>query len=164
MPSGLSNSMLGYGPRTPQDYPGLEQEFNSLQAQSEACETYIGSQRHQGWVLARTRYDVAGSRAALWSDRRCKACSPTSGPGGSTSSSRSTGTRGHSPILPGWSKICGHDADNFPCPIWKSVDFKPNRLILLVRARGLEPPRPYGQQILSLPRLPFRHARRAAGL
>jgi DNA invertase Pin-like site-specific DNA recombinase len=60
MPSGLSNSMLGYGPRTPQDYPGLEQEFNSLQAQSEACETYIGSQRHQGWVLARTRYDGGG--------------------------------------------------------------------------------------------------------
>jgi hypothetical protein len=36
--------------------------------------------------------------------------------------------------------------------------------ILLVRAGRLELPRPYGQQILSLPRLPFRHARRAAGL
>jgi hypothetical protein len=32
-------------------------------------------------------------------------------------------------------------------------------LILLVRAGRLELPRPYGQQILSLPRLPFRHAR-----
>jgi hypothetical protein len=29
----------------------------------------------------------------------------------------------------------------------------------LVRARGLEPPRSFEQQILSLPRLPFRHAR-----
>src|SRR2546428_1752543 len=39
---------------------GLEQEFNSLQAQSEACEAYISSQRHEGWVLARTRYDDGG--------------------------------------------------------------------------------------------------------
>ena len=39
---------------------GLEQEFNSLQAQSEACEAYISSQRHEGWVLARTCYDDGG--------------------------------------------------------------------------------------------------------
>jgi site-specific DNA recombinase len=39
---------------------GLEQEFNSLQAQSEACEAYIRSQRHEGWILARTRYDDGG--------------------------------------------------------------------------------------------------------
>jgi len=39
---------------------GLEQEFNSLQAQSEACEAYIRSQRHEGWVSARTRYDDGG--------------------------------------------------------------------------------------------------------
>src|SRR5216110_3255556 len=39
---------------------GLEQEFNSLQAQSEACEAYISSQRHEGWGLARTRYDDGG--------------------------------------------------------------------------------------------------------
>jgi DNA invertase Pin-like site-specific DNA recombinase len=39
---------------------GLEQEFNSLQAQSEACEAYISSQRHEGWVLAKTRYDDGG--------------------------------------------------------------------------------------------------------
>src|SRR6266480_3263229 len=39
---------------------GLEQEFNSLQAQSEACKAYISSQRHEGWVLARTRYDDGG--------------------------------------------------------------------------------------------------------
>ena len=29
---------------------GLEQEFNSLQAQREACEAFITSQRHEGWV------------------------------------------------------------------------------------------------------------------
>src|SRR5438128_35539 len=39
---------------------GLEREFNSLQAQSEACEAYIRSQRHDGWVSARTRYDDGG--------------------------------------------------------------------------------------------------------
>src|ERR1700682_5040147 len=39
---------------------GLEQEFNSLQAQCEACEAYIRSQRHEGWVLAKTRYDDGG--------------------------------------------------------------------------------------------------------
>src|SRR2546428_7479018 len=39
---------------------GLEQEFNSLQAQCEACEAYIRSQRHEGWVLARTHYDDGG--------------------------------------------------------------------------------------------------------
>jgi site-specific DNA recombinase len=29
---------------------GLEQDFNSLQAQREACEAYIVSQKHEGWV------------------------------------------------------------------------------------------------------------------
>jgi hypothetical protein len=29
---------------------GLEQEFNSLDAQREACAAYILSQRHEGWV------------------------------------------------------------------------------------------------------------------
>ena len=39
---------------------GLEQEFNSLAAQREACEAYIRSQQHEGWVLARSRYDDGG--------------------------------------------------------------------------------------------------------
>src|SRR5690349_4434593 len=39
---------------------GLEQEFNSLAAQREACEAYIRSQQHEGWALARTRYDDGG--------------------------------------------------------------------------------------------------------
>src|SRR5882757_8887325 len=39
---------------------GLEQEFNSLAAQCEACEAFIRSQRHEGWVLVRTRYADGG--------------------------------------------------------------------------------------------------------
>jgi hypothetical protein len=39
---------------------GLEQEFNSLAAQREACEAFIRSQRNGGWVWARTRYDYGG--------------------------------------------------------------------------------------------------------
>jgi site-specific DNA recombinase len=39
---------------------GLEQEFNSLAAQREACEAFIRSQRNEGWVLARTHYDDGG--------------------------------------------------------------------------------------------------------
>src|ERR1700738_3639317 len=39
---------------------GLEQEFNSHAAQREACEAFIRSQRNEGWVLVRTRYDDGG--------------------------------------------------------------------------------------------------------
>ena len=40
---------------------GLEQDFNSLDAQREACEAYIDSQKREGWVLrCRTHYDDGG--------------------------------------------------------------------------------------------------------
>ena len=39
---------------------GLDQEFNSLDAQREACEAFIASQRPEGWVLIRERYDDGG--------------------------------------------------------------------------------------------------------
>jgi site-specific DNA recombinase len=39
---------------------GLEQEFNSLHAQREACEAYILSQRHEGWSLVPSAYDDGG--------------------------------------------------------------------------------------------------------
>ena len=39
---------------------GLEQEFNSLDAQREAAEAYIRSQRHLGWTLVPTQYDDGG--------------------------------------------------------------------------------------------------------
>ena len=43
---------------------GLEQEFNSLQAQREACEAFIDSQRHEGWVCQRAAYDDGGFSGA----------------------------------------------------------------------------------------------------
>ncbi|MBF9028717.1 recombinase family protein [Rhodobacterales bacterium FZCC0188] len=39
---------------------GLEQEFNSLHAQREACEAYIASQKSEGWALVRDQYDDGG--------------------------------------------------------------------------------------------------------
>jgi DNA invertase Pin-like site-specific DNA recombinase len=39
---------------------GLEQSFNSLDAQREACEAYILSQRHEGWRMLPGRYDDGG--------------------------------------------------------------------------------------------------------
>ena len=39
---------------------GLEQGFNSLDAQYEACAAYIASQRHEGWRLLPARYDDGG--------------------------------------------------------------------------------------------------------
>src|SRR6202451_3144193 len=39
---------------------GLDQEFNSLDAQYEAASAYIKSQVHAGWTLIRSRYDDGG--------------------------------------------------------------------------------------------------------
>ena len=39
---------------------GLEQDFNSLDAQREAAEAYIKSQAHEGWKLRRDHYDDGG--------------------------------------------------------------------------------------------------------
>lgn len=39
---------------------GLEQDFNSLQAQREACEAYIASQKHEGWKALTNVYDDGG--------------------------------------------------------------------------------------------------------
>ena len=39
---------------------GLDQEFNSLDAQREAGEAYIASQKHEGWVCLPERYDDGG--------------------------------------------------------------------------------------------------------
>jgi len=39
---------------------GLDQAFNSLHAQREACEAYIKSQHHEGWRLIKTLYDDGG--------------------------------------------------------------------------------------------------------
>jgi site-specific DNA recombinase len=39
---------------------GLEQSFNSLDAQREACEAYVVSQRHEGWKVLPAKYDDGG--------------------------------------------------------------------------------------------------------
>jgi site-specific DNA recombinase len=39
---------------------GLEQEFNSLDAQRESAEAYIKSQQHEGWICLPDRYDDGG--------------------------------------------------------------------------------------------------------
>jgi site-specific DNA recombinase len=43
---------------------GLEQEFNSLDAQRESCEAYIASQKPEGWLLVPDRYDDGGISGA----------------------------------------------------------------------------------------------------
>jgi site-specific DNA recombinase len=39
---------------------GLDMEFNSLDAQREACEAYVASQKAEGWILVPGRYDDGG--------------------------------------------------------------------------------------------------------
>ena len=39
---------------------GLDQDFNSLDAQYDAAQAYIRSQAHAGWTIVRTRYDDGG--------------------------------------------------------------------------------------------------------
>ena len=39
---------------------GLDQAFNSLDAQHEACTAYVASQRHEGWKLVPDRFDDGG--------------------------------------------------------------------------------------------------------
>ena len=43
---------------------GLDQAFNSLQAQREACEAYIASQKHEGWMALPNPYDDGGVSGA----------------------------------------------------------------------------------------------------
>ena len=72
---------------------GLEQEFNSLDAQREACAAYIPSQKHEGWTARSDRYDDGGYSGGRWTALPSASCSPTSRPARSIrwSSTRSTG-------------------------------------------------------------------------
>ena len=60
---------------------GLEQDFNSLDAQRESAEAYIKSQANEGWRLMRERFDDAAIRAAPPTVRRCSVCSIASANG-----------------------------------------------------------------------------------
>jgi hypothetical protein len=49
---------------------GLAQEFDSLAAQREACEAYVVSQRHAGWIALGDMYDDGGlSGGTMWGRR-----------------------------------------------------------------------------------------------
>ncbi len=66
---------------------GLDSEFNSLDAQREAAEAYIPSQRQEGWEALPGRYDDGGfSGGNLWSGPACSGCWRTSRPGESIAS------------------------------------------------------------------------------
>ncbi len=39
---------------------GLDQDFNSLDAQRESCEAYVTSQKHEGWIALTDKYDDGG--------------------------------------------------------------------------------------------------------
>ncbi len=71
----------------------LDLEFNSLDAQREACEAYIKSQAHEGWRLIDGTMMTARFRVPPLTALPCKSFSPGSGPARLTSSSstRSTG-------------------------------------------------------------------------
>ena len=55
---------------------GLKQEFNSLDAQREAAEAYIYSQKHEGWRLLRNRYDDGGISGGTKDRPGCSSCWP----------------------------------------------------------------------------------------
>jgi site-specific DNA recombinase len=52
----------GYGSKSTSK--GLEQDFNSIDAQREACERYVAAQQHDGWRLLADRYDDGGFTGA----------------------------------------------------------------------------------------------------
>lgn len=64
---------------------GLEQEFNSLDAQREACEAYVTSQRHANWSAILDMYDEGGLSGGTMERRRCSGCAPILGPARSRS-------------------------------------------------------------------------------
>ena len=49
-------------------------EFNSLDAQREACEAYVVSQRSEGWVLVPDHYDNGGISGATLERPGLSAC------------------------------------------------------------------------------------------
>ena len=74
---------------------GLDSEFNSLDAQREAAESYIPSQHQEGWEALPGRYDDGGfSGGNLWSGPGCSVYWRASRPAASTAwwCTRSTGS------------------------------------------------------------------------
>jgi site-specific DNA recombinase len=65
---------------------GLDQDFNSLDAQCEASQAYIRSQAHAGWTLLRGKYDDGGFSGGDTDRRPCSDSWKTCGPVESMSS------------------------------------------------------------------------------
>ena len=63
---------------------GLDQDFNSLDAQYDASQAYVRSQAHAGWTLYEQNTTMAASRAATPTGRPCSGSRRTCGPAGST--------------------------------------------------------------------------------
>ena len=84
---------------------GLDQEFNSLHAQQEACQAYVKSQAGEGWKLMDTPYDDGGfSGGTLERPAGLSVFSVISREASSTSSStRWTASPARSRTSPGWS-------------------------------------------------------------
>jgi site-specific DNA recombinase len=59
---------------------GLDQEFNSLDAQLEAAEAFIKSQKHAGWTLVSKHYDDGGFAGGNLDRPACSNRSMTSKP------------------------------------------------------------------------------------
>ena len=53
---------------------GLEQDFNSLDAQREACEAFVASQKREGWLLQPEMYDDGGYSGGTRSGRPSSGC------------------------------------------------------------------------------------------
>jgi site-specific DNA recombinase len=86
---------------------GLEQSFNSLQAQREACDAYIASQRHEGWHAITTPYDDGGFSGGNMNRPALKQLLADIAAGliDTLSSTRSTGLHARSPTLPKLSRF-----------------------------------------------------------
>ena len=59
---------------------GLDQEFNSLDAQYDAASAYIKSQAHAGWTLIRSRYDDGGYSGGSTDRPDLQSCDPSPRP------------------------------------------------------------------------------------
>jgi DNA invertase Pin-like site-specific DNA recombinase len=53
---------------------GLEMSFNSLDAQREACQAFIASQRQEGWRYSQLVTTTVAIQAATWIDRHFNSC------------------------------------------------------------------------------------------
>ena len=72
---------------------GLEQDFNSLDAQYEASQAYIRSQAHASWTLLRAKYDDGGFSGGH-TDRPARPVRPAEGAAGCSLRARKACARG----------------------------------------------------------------------